>query len=94
MPRLRRQIREQLLARGAPRDIAALKLNSAESELVQRVGEGVMTADELDKAISEGLARRGSKLKRGGLATMLCLPETGHRPGDSMFYWISNHQRD
>lgn len=50
---------------GAREKIAALKLNSAESELVQRVGEGVMTADELDKAISEGLARRGSKLKRG-----------------------------
>ena len=50
---------------GAREKIAALKLNSAESELVQRVGEGVMTPDELDKAISEGLARRGSKLKRG-----------------------------
>lgn len=50
---------------GAREKIAALKLNSAESELVQRVGEGVMTADELDKAISEGLARRGSKLKSG-----------------------------
>ena len=50
---------------GAREKIAALKLNSAESELVQRVGEGVMTADELDKAISEGLARRGSRLKRG-----------------------------
>ena len=24
----------------------------------------------------------------------ICLPETGHHPGDSMFYWISNHQRD
>ena len=50
---------------GAREKIAALKLNSAESELVQRVGEGVMTPAELDKAISEGLARRGSKLKRG-----------------------------
>ena len=50
---------------GAREKIAALKLNSAESELVQRVGEGVMTADELDKAISEGLARRGRRLKRG-----------------------------
>lgn len=50
---------------GAREKIAALKLNSAESELVQRVGEGIMTPAELDKAISEGLARRGSKLKRG-----------------------------
>lgn len=50
---------------GAREKIAALKLNGAESELVQRVGEGVMTPAELDKAISEGLARRGSKLKRG-----------------------------
>lgn len=50
---------------GAREKIDALKLNKAERELVQRVGEGIMTPADLDKAIDESLIKRGSKLKSG-----------------------------
>lgn len=46
-------------------DVKKLRLNSAESELVQRYGEGLMTPAQLLEAIDDKLAKRGQKLKRG-----------------------------
>ena len=46
-------------------DVKKLKLNQAESALVQRFGEGLLTPEQLLEEIDDGLAKRGRKLKGG-----------------------------
>ena len=46
-------------------DVKKLKLNQAESALVQRFGEGLLTPEQLLEEIDDGLAKRGQKLKSG-----------------------------
>lgn len=46
-------------------DVRKLKLNQAESALVQRFGEGLLTPEQLLEEIDDGLAKRGQKLKSG-----------------------------
>lgn len=46
-------------------DVKKLRLNQAESALVQRFGEGLLTPEQLLEEIDDSLARRGRKLKGG-----------------------------
>ena len=46
-------------------DVKKLRLNQAESALVQRFGEGLLTPEQLLEEIDDGLAKRGQKLKSG-----------------------------
>ena len=46
-------------------DVKKLRLNQAESALVQRFGEGLLTPEQLLEEIDDGLAKRGRKLKGG-----------------------------
>lgn len=46
-------------------DVKKLRLNQAESALVQRFGEGLLTPGQLLEEIDDGLAKRGRKLKGG-----------------------------
>ena len=46
-------------------DVKKLRLNQAESALVQRFGEGLLTPEQLREEIDDGLAKRGRKLKGG-----------------------------
>lgn len=46
-------------------DVKKLRLNQAESALVQRFGEGLLTPEQLLEEIDDSLARRGQKLKGG-----------------------------